>query len=116
MDEPYMILEENLTARFDNPASIESHSNHPMEKKSHMHRDDSYQDMPRKYDMYNSWRYPERRFIKIVQILSFKNQESDFLISSERYLRRINQNTVASTRATTTTLIITFIWKIPLKD
>lgn len=29
MVEPYMILEEKLTTHFENPVSIESHSNHP---------------------------------------------------------------------------------------
>lgn len=52
MVEPYLILEENLTTYFENPASIESHSNCSDGKDSHWHRDDFDQGMMGKYNMY----------------------------------------------------------------
>lgn len=52
MIEPYILLEEKLTTRFDDPISSESHSTRTIENESHWHRDDSDQGMLIKYDNY----------------------------------------------------------------
>lgn len=52
MDEPYIILEEKMTKRLDNPASIDSHSSRPTETKSQLCQDDSNQGIMGNYDRY----------------------------------------------------------------
>lgn len=52
MVEPYMILEEKLSTRFDNPASTSSHSIFLVGKKSHQRLDDPNRGMIGNYNKY----------------------------------------------------------------
>lgn len=52
MVEPFMILEEKLTTRFNNPASTKSHLNFTTMNESHQHWDNSNRGMLGKHDKY----------------------------------------------------------------
>lgn len=52
MVEPYVILEEKLYMRFDNPASADFHSSRPIGKESHRHWDGPNRGMLGKYNKY----------------------------------------------------------------
>lgn len=52
MDESYMILEEKLNTRFDNPVSIDTNSGRPTGKDIHRQRDGSDRGMQGRYEKY----------------------------------------------------------------
>lgn len=54
MANPYMILEDKLSKRFDDHASIYSHSSRLIKKKSHQYRDDNDLGMLGRYNKYTS--------------------------------------------------------------
>lgn len=106
MFEPYMILEEKLTTRLDNPSSIEYHLSFPFGKESHRHHDDFDK---RLWGNMTGIRSPERKFIRNMQILNSRKGESELFTLLKRHPRQINQSITAYTKVTIITLMIVSI-------